>query len=447
MADGDVIKFAVRDSSKNEQAVVFIHGFHGDSHLTFGMLPAFLAGAPDCYGWDIHCFGYPTGLAPDISGVWSADPDLTLLSLNLTQNVKDRFKRYKRIALIAHSMGGLIVQRALLDGGYQGKISHVLLFGTPSGGLRKAGWGKLFKRQAKDMTAGGTFVKKLRSDWNQSFGGAVPFYFRAVAGLRDDFVPVNSSIEPFDFQFRASVPGDHLEMVKPQTAENDTVLLVMNALMPGSDAGSKLESRQDSYQKTIDELLPRQGSLTTKEVVDLSLALEARNRVPEAIVLLRSRHKGNTEISGVLAGRLKRLWLSDPETYAADGPEAEQLYSSAFEQAKQAGDHKQAFYNGINAAFMTLALHNRPEDASAIAKEVLEHCRLAEPDKWRYATEGEANLYLGDMPSALKRYKAALAENPLPREIDSMCRQGIWAARLLDMAEAEASLDRIFKEA
>src|ERR1017187_6273781 len=58
MSASDTIQFAVRDSGKNEQAVVLVHGFHGDPHLTFGMLPAFLAGTPECYGWDIHCFGY-----------------------------------------------------------------------------------------------------------------------------------------------------------------------------------------------------------------------------------------------------------------------------------------------------------------------------------------------------------------------------------------------------
>ena len=216
------------------------------------------------------------------------------------------------------------------------------------------------------MTAGGSFITNLRRDWTQHFGGGVRFYFRAAAGLRDDFVPVNSSIEPFASQFRASVAGNHLEMVKPQTAENDTFLLVMNALLPESDAGKKLESKNDSYQKTIDELLPRQASLETKEVVQLALALEMRNRVPEAIVLLRSRH-GDTEITGVLAGRLKRLWLSDPETHAADGPEAEQLYSSAFEQAKEGRNGEQALYNGINAAFMRLALHRNEDDARAIA--------------------------------------------------------------------------------
>jgi pimeloyl-ACP methyl ester carboxylesterase len=393
MSASDTIQFAVRDSEKNEQAVVLVHGFHGDSHLTFGMLPAFLAGTPECYGWDIHCFGYPTTLAPDISGVWSADPDLTMLSLYLTTSIKVRFGRYKRIAVIALCMGGLIVQRALLDGGFDSKISHILFFGTPSDGLRKAGLGRIFKRQARDMTAGGDFIRNLRSDWKQRFGSPLPFAFRTVAGLRDEFVPRNSSLDPFPQEFQATVAGNHLEMVKPQTVENDTMLLVLRALMPGSAAADKLESQTSAYQRTIDELLPQRATLDEKPLVKLALALEMTGRQSEAIELLRSRYEGSTEIAGVLASRLKRLWLSDPETYASDGEEAEKLYRSAFQQAARAGDRAQALYNGINTAFMTLALHRNEDDARAIATQVLQHCKLVPPEKnkekdkmWRIAT-------------------------------------------------------------
>jgi pimeloyl-ACP methyl ester carboxylesterase len=385
-------------------------------------------------------------LAPDITGVWSADPNLTELSGYLTQNITDRFKRYRRIALIAHSMGGLIVERAILDGGDLDKISHVLLFGTPSGGLRKAGLGRIFKRQARDMTAGQDFITNLRKDWNTQFNNGVPFYFRTVAGLSDQFVPTNSSLDPFRAQFRGRVAGNHLEMVKPQTAESDTVLLVLNALMPNSDAGAKLASKNDSLQKTITELLPKKDSLDAGDLVKLALALEMMDRQSEAIQILRSRYKGNTEITGVLAGRLKRRWLTDPETHAAEGIEAEQLYALAFEQAKQAGDHQQAFYNGINTAFMVLAVHNKKEEAKVISAEVLEHCKLAKADKWRHATEGEANLYLGNTAAALGEYKAVLAENPTPREVDSIYQQALWAARLLDQKDAEAGLDKVFQE-
>ena len=113
--------FAIRDE-KQDRAIILIHGFSGESHSTFGMMPAFLAGNPALYEWDIHCFGYPTALRPDITGVWAADPDLTTLAGFLTTALQDLiFKRYRQFALIGHSMGGLIIQRALLDGSFCGR--------------------------------------------------------------------------------------------------------------------------------------------------------------------------------------------------------------------------------------------------------------------------------------------------------------------------------------
>jgi pimeloyl-ACP methyl ester carboxylesterase len=45
--------------------------------------------------------------------------------------------RYESLALIAHRMGGLVAQQALLDDPLLvGRVRHRILFGTPSGGLR-----------------------------------------------------------------------------------------------------------------------------------------------------------------------------------------------------------------------------------------------------------------------------------------------------------------------
>src|SRR5678815_84040 len=102
---GEPTTFSIGDE-KQKQGIFLIHGFSGDAHETFGLLPAFLAGNPQLYQWDIHCFGYPTSLKPDFSGVWSADPDVaTLAGFLVTKMGLPKFARYERIALVAHSMG------------------------------------------------------------------------------------------------------------------------------------------------------------------------------------------------------------------------------------------------------------------------------------------------------------------------------------------------------
>lgn len=416
------ITFSVQ-SANQEKAMVLLHGYHGDSHLTFGMLPAFLAGDPRLYGWDLYCLGYPTGLMPDVSGVWSADPDLASLSGYLTTAVSRLcLARYARLVLIAHSMGGLIVQRALLDGGFTDRISHVLLFGTPSNGLRKASLWKLFKRQARDMTYGSDFITKLRKDWDEHFAKALPFALSVIAGTQDEFVPEESSLTPFPVECHARVYGDHLRIVKPLRTDDDTpVLLVNNLTKDRNRVLLSAESRRD------------QDSLRVDVTDDIS--------VTDSVSFAAT-----SEAIGIQAGDLKRKWLANPDGREPDGRHAHELYVEAFRQAERENDHRQAAYNGINAAFMALARQEDYGAAQELAKQVRAHSEVAPQDRWRHPTEGEACLYLRDPEQALRHYALALEGALTPQELGSMERQALWAARLMQDVGTEIRLRALFDE-
>ena len=437
----DPISFAVKQAA-NAKVILLIHGFSGESHATFGMLPAFLAGDPGLAEWDIFCFGYPSKLAPDITGIWSSDPDLITLSGYLASKLADgSFDQYSEIALIAHSMGGLIVQRALLDGGFIDKVKHVLLFGTPSNGLNKARLLQLFKKQTRDMSAGGAFISQLRLDWNNRFSSHLPFSFSVVAGLRDEFVPTSSSVEIFDSKYRRYVQGNHLEMVKPRSLADDVTLLVKKEL-----SSNRVNERvaSDHGVAATAQKLNSEEKLSTSALANLALALEMTGEQDRAIAILEENYEGDTELTGILAGRFKRRWLADPVEKEDEGRRAHDLYKEAFNKAAAANDHPQAFYNGINAAFMELALYHNRYDARVAAVKVLEHCRQARRDKWRLATEGEANLYLGEFKFALDCYEAALHYSPDSREIDSMYKQAVWVSRLLQNLEVERAIQQLF---
>src|SRR5438128_5049 len=139
-----------------EAAVVFIHGF-GSAGNPFGMLPALLANEPALADWDLHELAYNTGLLPDFRGLWAADPDIPLLATYLRSRATlEPLGNYESLAFVAHSMGGLVVQRGLLDDSeLVGRASHVFMFGTPSGGLKSGKLGRFFKRQIADMAIDG----------------------------------------------------------------------------------------------------------------------------------------------------------------------------------------------------------------------------------------------------------------------------------------------------
>jgi hypothetical protein len=348
-------------------------------------------------------------------------------------------------------MGGLVVQRAVLDNPeLRRRVGHVSLFGTPSAGLSKASWFEFWKPQLKDMADDGDFIKDLRARWTQTIGGDPTFKLCATAGDLDQFVPPASSIQPFAAAWRRVVRGDHLSIVKPLTAADPSVQIAIETLAgnappsgPGDSARVAVEMR-DFYQ-AIATLESHPESLDEGGLVQLALALESVGRQAEAIEVLQKRKScpDYTDAMGTLAGRLKRRWLV--QRTAEDADRACDLYQQGFDLSEKAENHGQAFYHGINVAFMQLAYRNQKPAAKETAKKVLAHCQLADPEKWRYATEGEAHLLLGEIDAAMAGYQRAVDSKPSPRELDSMYQQAVRVASLTGNESAADRIETIFR--
>ncbi len=81
------------------------------------------------------------------------------------------------------------------------------------------------------MAAGGTFIERLRRDWENTFGyDNFPFHFRCIAGDADEFVPKNSAYANFPIAYRESIPGGHLDIVKPDSPDHLAVRIVVKGL-------------------------------------------------------------------------------------------------------------------------------------------------------------------------------------------------------------------------
>ena len=221
---------AIRSRTDCQRAVVFLHGFSGDRDNTWDRLPGLLGTA--VADWDIYTLGYASTFLPDFVGVWSADHDLPILTTMMTtQTNMEPLKRYRSLAFVAHSMRGLIIQRALVDDpDLADRTDKVILFGTPSAGLRKVVWLVFWKRQLKNMAEGSDFIESLRRDWAARFEPEPDFYLRIVAGEQDQFVPPKSSLGPFPRKFHHVLPGDHLSMVRVVDTDSPTVRLLKSAL-------------------------------------------------------------------------------------------------------------------------------------------------------------------------------------------------------------------------
>ena len=427
-------------ANNNDAVLVFIHGFGGDAEKTWGQFPSLLCSEARIEKWDIYSIGYPSSLRIDVPNLWSADPEIKTLAIELRTILSlPPFAGYKVIAIAAHSMGGLVVQRTMLDDRkLAARISHAIFFGTPSGGLAKAALFDWIKRQVRDMDQGSAFIAELRNEWIIRYPHRYPFEMRVVAGDRDEFVPSSSSLKPFPDSMQWVVPGNHLQIVKPTGAENQSVLLLVDALTGahhtrGVIDGARFAVERREFHEAVDALLPNAATLDDAALVILALALDGLGRSEEGLAILERWYQGggsSIDVLGTLGGRLKRRWLA--ERVAADLLRARELYATGLKLAEAQVNHAQGFYHAINIAFLDL-MSSPPESkvttqVQEMARLAQAHCVLSPENYWRIATEAEAELILGDLEHAVALYSRAISMAQSPRDIDSMYSQAIRVA-------------------
>ena len=104
-------------NNAQKAAVIFIHGFGGSAGTeTWGNFPHYLSKNSALSNWDIFSLGYSSRLSIDFTGFWTANPDIPILALYLnTLCTNPQLDSYESLAFVAHSMGGLVVQQALVD--------------------------------------------------------------------------------------------------------------------------------------------------------------------------------------------------------------------------------------------------------------------------------------------------------------------------------------------
>jgi hypothetical protein len=421
----------------NTVAIVFVHGFTGDVEKTWGEIPHLLHQQPELAGWDLVGFGYESGRRFDIVNLWSADASLEEISTMLFTALDS--PRYERIALVAHSMGGLIVQRALVKyPKLSARVSQVILFGTPSRGLVKATLVSWLKQQTQNMSASGPFVESLRKEWTRHDGEKKLPPLLAIAGESDQFVPPTSSLGPFPEAMCRVIPGNHLTMLNAASPDDPSVQMILKTLTRGAaPAGARsaahLAVEEGKFSQVIDTLWPIRKELDDAGMVSLSLALDAVGRRQDAIEVLEGQDARGTDPYGVLGGRYKRRWLL--ERRRADAEKAFDMYRRGYERstAKTPPDHEQAFYHGINLAFMELAYGGDFHEARERASKVLEHCGLSENPRepfWRIATQADAELILGHIDEGMKRHAEAARLPMEPRQALSIQEQAMRIADL-----------------
>jgi tetratricopeptide (TPR) repeat protein len=405
-----------RKEGRYNNVLLFVHGFSGSPTETFGFTPDMLANCPEFAGWDIFSIGYSSDVFPSIGkGLWSVNPDITKISWYLKTLLENQFGNYSRVAFVAHSMGGLAVQRVILDlpDVQFNKISHVLFFGTPSAGLKKAFWLRFWNTHIHDLSYKSDFIKKLREDWSKKFKEGFEFTFKTIAGTKDDFVPVESSLFPFEEKYRGVIEGNHITMIKPNDINDlhqQSFEIILGTLIEQKITSSEANNEDinilmGNYYKIIQQYLPDAKKLALKPLADLVFALECSGKQEDAIKILQEHPKAisDSDTLGIIGGRYKRKYLL--EKLQSDLDKAFDYYQRALVMSEN--NPSQIYYHAINLAFLNNIAKNQKTEMKRYAQLALDNCNSNSEDMWEVATIAEANLYLGKKDVAEDYFKKA----------------------------------------
>ena len=97
-----------REEEGNTNLLLFVHGFSGESSNTFGTIPELLMKESKMDGWDMKPLGYTHHVNPELGkDIWAGILDVHKIADYLSTSIKYKFDKYDRIAIVAHSLGGL----------------------------------------------------------------------------------------------------------------------------------------------------------------------------------------------------------------------------------------------------------------------------------------------------------------------------------------------------
>lgn len=111
------------------------------------------------------------------------------------------------------------------------------------------------------MSDSGPFIKKLRDGWKQWIDDQradpkrlAQFRLTLVAGMKDKFVPTDSSLDPFPFDEHEYCPGNHTEMVKPDAVGEVPFRILKHRLLRGSVTAAQRRLIYGESEEAVQEM-------------------------------------------------------------------------------------------------------------------------------------------------------------------------------------------------
>jgi len=235
------------DAPPDTQELIFVHGFTGDKD-TFGALPRYLSESFYCRS---SIFLYPTNWRDHSPSIYFLAKSFDRWFRNTVQS--------RRVAIIAHSMGGTLVRKFLTLQCYHprrldGYVKQVTFIASPFDGSPLSSFAAalgLGGEQLKELSSDSAFVAELKEAWLSWTSEHVPNNCQvgSLYGTADKVVtPVNAMGTTFGAE--AIAAEDHKSIVKPASVGAEIVITLKRYLRDDGGFRQSAPSSSNSSKTT-----------------------------------------------------------------------------------------------------------------------------------------------------------------------------------------------------
>lgn len=222
-----------------KKAIIFVHGL-GGSEKTWGLFDELLE-SDQSIDWDTFHFVYPTPpLGFRVVAFFQSNyQPIEVLAQALKNQIDIRFQDYDEIALVGHSLGGLVIRQYLMNeriAQRTTKITKIVLYATPNTGADLARIGKTLSfgenGHTRQLCKNSDFLNILNRNWASS-GIESTVDITVIVGGDDRVVPRESVEANFRTQDREPLvilEAGHRDITKPKSVDDDRYLFLVSSL-------------------------------------------------------------------------------------------------------------------------------------------------------------------------------------------------------------------------
>ena len=216
-----------------KRLILFIHGLGGNPTTTWGKFHDLIAEDQDLSrAFDCSFFKYTTSIWPCIRNRTARGQ---ILADVLDTEISNRHANYSEITIIAHSLGGLITKRYIMDRiKYQQPtpVKNAIFFATPHLGSSLADIARLVafnNKHLKQLCTNSEFVDMISREWPKL--NLAPIEIINVIGSNDSIVNPANGTNLYREEYHTAEGKDHTNIVKPQTKDDISFIIVKKFLL------------------------------------------------------------------------------------------------------------------------------------------------------------------------------------------------------------------------